>query len=210
MLLRELRPPAILLPSKVAELPEFVEFDGDYLRRLKQGDPETQRHFGEYFGFLLQVKLANGVRSQQMLLEVRQETLLRVLEAVRGDRIDQPGGLGAYVCSTANHVLWEYRRAENRSRREHGEVESDPIDERMETEQVLISQERKRLVEKVLAELPRKDREVLRLVLLEERDKAEVCRKLRVTPDYLRVVLHRARERFRERLDGRRPKAASR
>jgi RNA polymerase sigma-70 factor (ECF subfamily) len=62
----------------------------------------------------------------------------------------------------------------------------------------------------VLAELPRKDREVLRLVLLEERDKAEVCQKLRITPEYLRVLLHRARERFRDRLNGKRPKAADR
>lgn len=194
----------------MTELPEFAEFDGDYLRRLKQGDPETQRHFSEYFGFLLQVKLANGVRSQQMLLDVRQETLLRVLDAVLGDRIDQPGSLGAYVCSTANNVLWEYRRAETRSLREHTEDAPEPIDERMETEQDLISQERKQLVEKVLAELPRKDREVLRLVLLEERDKDEVCRKLGVPPDYLRVVLHRAIERFRDRLNRKRPKTAGR
>jgi len=209
-LLREPRPTAILLPSIVAQLPEFEEFDANYLRRLKQGDPETQRHFGEYFGFLLQLKLANGVHSQQMLLEVRQETMLRVLEAVREDRITQPEGLGAYVCSTANHVLWECRRAETRSRREHGEEESETIDERSGTEQELISQERKLLVERVLAELPRKDREVLRLVLLEERDKAEVCQKLRITPEYLRVLLHRARERFRDRLNGERPKAADR
>jgi RNA polymerase sigma-70 factor (ECF subfamily) len=187
-----------------------AQFDADYLRRLKQGEPGTQRHFSEYFGLLLQVKLTKAVRSWQMLQDVRQETLLRVLEAVRGDRINQPEGFGAFVCATANHVLWEHRRAEDRARRERGEEDPEPIDERIEIERELVSQERKRLVENVLSHLSPKDRKVLRLVLLEERDKTEVCRELGVAPDYLRVVLYRAKRRFRERFSRSRSKAAGR
>lgn len=183
----------------MVELPERANFDADYVRRLRERDPETQRHFSEYFGVLLQIKLANGVRSWQMLLDVRQETLARVLEAVQADGIAQPERLGAFVCSTANHVLWQHRRTEDRYAHLAGKP-PEPIDERMEIERDLISQDRKRLVEAVLAKLSTKDRQVLRMLFLEERDKQEVCEKLGVTPEYLRVLLYRARRRFRKKL----------
>ncbi|MGO9094973.1 MAG: RNA polymerase sigma factor [Bryobacteraceae bacterium] len=193
----------------MAELPEPAQFDAEYLRRLKEGDPETQSHFSDYFGFLLQVKLAKGVRSWQMLLDVRQETLLRVLEAVRAGDIKQPASLGAFVCSTSNHVLWEYRRLDDRGLRELDPGAPEPIDERMEIERDVIDQDRKRVVESVLRQLSATDSRVLRLLLLEDRDKDEVCRELDVTPDYLRVVLHRAKARFRNRIGLRRRKATS-
>lgn len=189
-------------------LPERAQFDATYLRRLREGDREIQRHFSEYFGTLLRVKLANGVRSWQMLLDARQETLARVLEAVRDGGIAHPEKLGAFVCAIANHVVWEYRRAENRYQRE-GDRGPEPIDERMEIERDLISAERKRLVERVLSGLSPKDRQVLRLLFLEECDKNEVCRRLGVTPEYLRVVLHRAKGRFRAKLGRKRREAAN-
>jgi DNA-directed RNA polymerase specialized sigma24 family protein len=52
-------------------------------------------------------------------------------------------------------------------------------------------------VENVLQELPEKDRELLRMFFLEERDKAEICKRFQVSEDYLRVLLYRAKSRFR-------------
>jgi RNA polymerase sigma-70 factor (ECF subfamily) len=37
----------------------------------------------------------------------------------------------------------------------------------------------------------------LRLVFLEEKNKDEICRQLNVGREYLRVLIHRAKERFR-------------
>jgi RNA polymerase sigma-70 factor (ECF subfamily) len=39
----------------------------------------------------------------------------------------------------------------------------------------------------------------LRWLFFEERDKDEICRELNVDRGYLRVLLHRAKVRFRER-----------
>ena len=50
----------------------------------------------------------------------------------------------------------------------------------------------------MIDDLPPKDRELLQSVL-EEREKDEVCRQLGVNRDYLRVLLHRAKNQFRER-----------
>jgi DNA-directed RNA polymerase specialized sigma24 family protein len=50
--------------------------------------------------------------------------------------------------------------------------------------------------------MPSADREILRLTLLEEEDRDEVCRKMGVNRGYLRVLLHRAKQRFKEALTG--------
>ncbi len=179
---------------------QLVRFDAEYLRRLKDGDPETESHFSKYFSAVLRVKLLNGARSWQMLQDVRQETLLRVLLAVRSGGITQPASLGAYVCATSNHVLWEYRRSEQRYSGAPEEV-PEPADDRMELERDLITAERQKLVEGILAELSSKERNALKMLFLEEREKSEVCRSMGISPDYLRVLVHRAKTRFREKLE---------
>ncbi len=178
---------------------QHLRFDAEYLRRLKEGDPETESHFSRYFSTVLRLKLMKGVHSLQMLQDVRQETLLRVLLAVRSDGITQPASLGAFVCATSNYVLWEYRRAERR----YGGASEDlpePSDDRMEIERDLITEERKKLVRAVLKELSPKERNVLRLLFLEDKEKAHVCRQLKISPDYLRVLLYRAKASFRRKL----------
>jgi RNA polymerase sigma-70 factor (ECF subfamily) len=50
----------------------------------------------------------------------------------------------------------------------------------------------------VLEELPAKDRELLRMVFYEDVDRAQICRSFRVDREYLRVLMHRAKTRFRE------------
>ena len=58
---------------------EAASFNWDYVRRLQEGDWETQRHFTWYFGRLLNSKVRSRVRSPHLREEVRQETFLRVL-----------------------------------------------------------------------------------------------------------------------------------
>jgi RNA polymerase sigma-70 factor, ECF subfamily len=62
----------------------------------------------------------------------------------------------------------------------------------------------------VLDDLPAKDRRLLEEVFLEERDKDQVCRDFKVDREYLRVLLFRARKRFRSVLTGERSIAPAR
>jgi RNA polymerase sigma-70 factor (ECF subfamily) len=54
------------------------------------------------------------------------------------------------------------------------------------------------MVRQVLEKLPERDQIILRAVFLEEREKDDVCREIGVTRDYIRVLLHRAKQSFRE------------
>jgi RNA polymerase sigma-70 factor (ECF subfamily) len=50
---------------------------------LKDGDPETERHFTTYFGDLLLIKLRARLRNTQTIEDIRQETFLRVLSTLK-------------------------------------------------------------------------------------------------------------------------------
>ncbi len=170
-------------------------FDSEYVARLKDGDPDTQRHFSAYFNELLLIKLRSRLRSAQLVEDVRQETFVRVLTTLRRDGLEHPERLGAFVNSVCNNVLFETFRASKRT--SAIEDTPEPVDERDHPERYLVTQQRKTDVRKILDGLPAKDRELLRQVFLEERDKDEVCRTFRIDRDYLRVLLYRARTRFR-------------
>jgi RNA polymerase sigma-70 factor (ECF subfamily) len=56
-------------------------------------------------------------------------------------------------------------------------------------------------IQKVIDQLPERDRRVLRAIFFEERDKDEVCRELGITRDNLRLLLHRAKQKFKDLFD---------
>jgi RNA polymerase sigma factor (sigma-70 family) len=176
---------------------DSLRFDDRYVSRLKARDPQTESHFAAYFGDLLQLKLRRSLRSWQLICDVRQETLLRVLQAVRDNGLQHPERLGAFVCAVSNNVMLEHLRSEGRFRQ--GEPQLEPADDRIVLDQELIDGERKRQVEATLLELSEKDRSLLRMLFLEEISREEICRRMGVTPEHLRVVLHRAKARFREK-----------
>jgi RNA polymerase sigma-70 factor, ECF subfamily len=179
------------------------DFDQAYVERLVAGDPETERHFARYFGDLLAIKLRSRLRSPAQVEDARQETFRRVLTTLK-----QRGGLkaaehlGAFVNGVCNNVLFEIYRGGKRS--EPMPEELDPIDEsRPSVESGMIAAQDRVRVQRALAALPQKEKDLLRWVFFEERDKDEVCRELNIDRNYLRVMLHRAKGHFREQFEQR-------
>jgi RNA polymerase sigma-70 factor (ECF subfamily) len=178
---------------------QFIAFDASYLERLQRGDAGTEGHFAAYFGELIRLKLRWRLSSKEAVDDVRQETFVRVLALVRAkDGIRQPERLGALVNSVCNHVLLEYYRSH---RRADVSVDEEPerefVDERISASGLFEVDETERVVRKILGDLPERDRRLLQSVLLEERDKDEVCAELGLSRDYLRVLVHRAKQLFK-------------
>lgn len=175
-------------------------FDQSYVTRLTQGDPDTERHFTTFFGELLLLKLRAKVRTRHAIDDIRQEVFLRVLNTLRRKGgIDHPERFGAFVNSVCNNVLLEFYRSDSRTS-PMPEDGFDPVAPGVNIESELVTAQRKQHVRMILEELPEKDREILRLVFLQGLDKDEVCRKFGVDRDYLRVLLHRAKNKLREGL----------
>ena len=179
------------------------EFDRAYLDRLASGEPETERHFTRYFGDLLSIKLRSRLRSPAQVEDARQETFLRVMKVLRQPGgIQSAGGFGAFVNSVCNNVLFEMYRSYSKTtplEEEAGAALPDPgIDAEMA---VGLDQDRAH-VRAIMETLPQKERQLLHWLFFEEADKDEVCRRLGIDRNYLRVLLHRAKQRFRAEFVG--------
>jgi RNA polymerase sigma-70 factor (ECF subfamily) len=61
----------------------------------------------------------------------------------------------------------------------------------------MLSKSTQKTVREILDKLTERDRQLLKSVFLEERDKDEVCAEFGVDREYLRVLLHRAKLSFK-------------
>ena len=177
---------------------QFQPFDAPYVERLRSGDFRTQEHFVAYFTELIQLKLRARLRTPQAIEDVRQETFARVFATLRSpEGIRQPERLGAFVNSVCNNVLLEHYRASSRDSSLEDEPEQDFPDPVIDVLGAVAARQMEEKVREILEELPERDRRLIREVFLEERDKDEVCRDFGVDRDYLRVLLHRAKQSFK-------------
>jgi len=176
---------------------EFFSFDESYLQRLRGGDFPTEQHFVDYFGQLLRIKLRSRLRSSQTVDDIRQETFVRVLKAVRTGGVRSAEGLGSFVNSICNNVLQEHYRSSARSVSSQDETPLDPPDTSIDLDGMLVTKQTREQVRHTLSMLSEKDRRLLRAIFFEEKDKDEICTDFGVDRDYLRVLLHRAKQSFR-------------
>jgi RNA polymerase sigma-70 factor (ECF subfamily) len=181
---------------------EFESFDEDYVQKLVAGDPDVESHFASYFTKLVRIKTNYRRLPPEDSDDVLQETLLRVIRRLReGGGLAQAAGLGAFVNAVCNNVMREKIRQHVRhpTHPNPGRL-PEPADSRVPVNGNIERRELKALVEEVLGALPDRDQKILRMLFLEERTKPEICKDLGVEADYLRVVLHRAKSRFRQKL----------
>ena len=176
---------------------QLQSFDEAYVERLQAGDFRTQEHFVAYFSELIQLKLRSRLNSPQAIEDVRQETFTRVFAALRDGKLRQPDRLGAFVNSMCNNVLLEHYRSSSRSDSLEDEEQQDFPAPNVDLLGALAAKQMGEKVREILEEMPERDRRLLREVFLEERDKDEVCNDFGVDRDYLRVLLHRAKQSFK-------------
>jgi len=176
---------------------QLQSFDESYVERLREGDFRTQEHFVAYFSELIQLKLRSRLHSPQAIEDVRQETFSRVFAALRSGKLRQPDRLGAFVNSMCNNVLLEHYRSSSRDTSLEDEEEKDFPAPTVDVLGAIAARQIGEKIREILEELPERDRRLLREVFLEERDKDEVCRDFGVDRDYLRVLLHRAKQSFK-------------
>jgi len=188
---------AAILPSTSGEVLELFAFDEAYVGRLREGDPSTEGHFVEYFSKLIQIKLRARFLAAEVVDDLKQETFVRVIRSLRSEGgIREANRLGPFVNSVCNNVLLEYYR----SGLKNVPLDANHLelpDKVLNLENLAILQETQQAVQNLLLQLPDRDQAILRAIFLDELSKDEVCKKFDVGRDYLRVLLHRAKEKFR-------------
>src|SRR6185312_5018755 len=113
--------------------------------------------------------------------DIVQETLTRFVRAGRQSQIrNNAEEFGAFVNGVCRNVILEYRRRVRREPLADAEIF-----------------EMRQAIDLGLAELAERDQTILRSLYLEGREKEDICREWNMTDAQFRVVLFRAKERFR-------------
>jgi len=175
-------------------------FDENYLRALRDRDQEAEDFLIARFFQPVKLKLRARLRSPELVQDACQETFLRVLAYFRsGKSLNNPASLAGFIHTVSHNVAMEMLRAHTRQE-QIPENAPEAADTHLSPELELVTEERKRIVRQVLAELSERDQQLIRRVFFNEEDKDIVCSELHVDRGYLRVLLHRARLRFKSAL----------
>ena len=125
--------------------------------------------------------------------DIVQEALMRFMVAAREEKIQNPAALGAFLNGICRNVVSEYRRRNMRDE-PMPEVVPEPPGKSIPEAELF---ELRQAIAQGMEQLSERDRRVLRAFYLEEKSKDEILKQTGMTDENFRVVLCRAKERFR-------------
>lgn len=181
--------------AEVASWPEWIG----------NGDARTEAELACYFGPKIEFILRRRLRDPVLAADLRQETLITVIQRLRDRGIDEPVKLAAFIYKTAEYQANNHGR---RRQRRNTHADTEQIEDAPSETPLLADQierdELANLVRESMKDLNQpRDRQLLRRFYLGEEDKADLRREYGVTPAHFDRVLYRARQRFGELLERR-------
>lgn len=152
----------------------------------------------------LRALILRRVRDPEVAADILQDAAVTTLEKLRNGEIAHPENVGGYLYRVALNHLRNHRRKDRSglsSSDPLGELpgrDDDPDWDRVGRPQWAAAARR------ILDELPAlRDRELLLRFYLNDEDKAQICRELKLSEEHFNRVIFRARNRFREVLERR-------
>ena len=170
-----------------------TQSDGELAVAVGGGDAAAESSLYEKFSERI-LFLALGERhSREDAEDIRAETFLRVIEALRAGKLRQPESLPSFIVGIALNVMRELRR-QRAGTEELGEYEAAGGDS---PEDALLDREAARAVEEMAARLKPRERQFLRMYYYEELPKEEIARALGIREARVRLIKSRALKSFR-------------
>ena len=133
------------------------------------------------------------LRSRADAEDVRAETFLRVVKAIRNQQVRSPEMLGSFILGTARHVIMEAIRSPHRaaSERDVPDIASPEPDPELD-------EDVRQAIESTILRLKPKEREFLRWYYYDNLTKEEIARRSGIDAERVRLVKHRCLKSFRE------------
>jgi len=179
---------------------------GELSRRIREGDVSAESELIRQFEPGLRVLLRRRTGGDLGLLQdLVQETLLIVIQRLRGAGIDDPQKLAAFAEQTArNLAIASLRKAE----RQKTDVDSEATERNPDPSRTVDGNaedvEAAMAVRALLRELPQsRDRLMLKRFYLDDHDKELICQDMQLSEAAFNQALSRARKRFRQILEER-------
>jgi RNA polymerase sigma-70 factor (ECF subfamily) len=179
---------------------------GELSRRIREGDVSAESELIRQFEPGLRVLLRRRTGGDRGLLQdLVQETLLVVIQRLRGAGLDDPQKLAAFAAQTARNLAIASLRKTERQRTDiDSEVTDRNPDPARGVEAQVADVEAALAVRALLRELPQpQDRLILKRFYLDDHDKEIICKEMDLSEAAFNQALSRARRRFRQILEER-------
>jgi len=171
----------------------------DLVSRIRAGDQEAETELVERYKRGVRIIIRRETGDAAIADDLYQDTFCLLLEKIRRGEVREPEKLSGFVRSVAiNLAIGHFRRAGREIVTGTEEIASLPHPTPNQLEG-LLRKEKIELVRQVLKEMPnQRDIQVLFRFYIAEEEKEKICADLGLTSSQFNLVLHRARERYRE------------
>lgn len=183
-------------PERITGLNVLAPTDIDLVLNIQNGHIESEAALYDKYSARVYYLALRESGSPHDAEDVRAETFLRVLQAIRGDQLRSAASLPGFILGVTRNVLHELY-----SRRSHTGEAVAAEDEGLAApshEGSFLDLEVQLAVRKTIERLKPRDRAVLQLCFFEELPTEEIARRVDIAPERVRLVKSRALKRFRE------------
>ena len=170
--------------------------DSDLVSSVEQGDKLGESALYEKYSDRLYFLALSELHSREDAEDVRAETFIRVLLALRQGKLRKPDSLSSFIVGIALNVIRESKRHKfGTESLADNELE---VAQAASPEELFLDQEVSSSIAEAAKQMKPREREFLRLYYYEELPKEEIARILGIKEERLRLIKSRALQRFRE------------
>jgi RNA polymerase sigma-70 factor, ECF subfamily len=203
----EIYRPEISAPGILTEGPEAAPdaapeaYAGwvELVERIKSGESGSMEELYQLFSKGIRFYLCRQLGPQELDDKVH-DTFVVVVQAIRRGELREPERLMGFVRTIVRRQVAAHIDKVVHSRREQVDFDSTirVADPRDNPEESAIFRQRAELIQKVLGELPKRDREILTRFYLNEQGQDQICTEMSLTETQFRLLKSRAKARFGE------------
>jgi RNA polymerase sigma factor (sigma-70 family) len=170
--------------------------DIELVANIQNGQSEAEGALYEKYSAKVYYLALRDSKSSYDAEDVRAETFLRLIQAIRRNQIRSADALPAFILGVTRNVLHELYARRNQA----GDV-VEPSPEHLSSpshERMLLDHEVRIAVQKTIDRLKPRERAVLRMHFYEELPTNEIAARTAIAPERVRLVKSRALKHFRE------------
>jgi RNA polymerase sigma-70 factor (ECF subfamily) len=171
--------------------------DIQLVAEIQKGATQAEAALYEKYSAKVYYLALKHSRSAQDAEDVQSETFLRVLQAIRGNRIRSAPALPAFVLGTTRNVLREL--FSRRHQAGNNATDLGSLDLAVPPhEELFLDSEVRQAIQQTIVRLKPRERDLLRMHFYEELSPEEIAKRSGIARERVRLVKSRALQHFRE------------
>jgi RNA polymerase sigma-70 factor (ECF subfamily) len=176
--------------------PASTMLDTDLVANVREGDSKAEAALYEKYSARIYFLALSELHSKEDAEDVRAETFLRVIQALRQDKLRSATSLPSFIVGIALNVIREHSRTKYKTDQLDGTETNIAAEHSLEL--AFLDTETSEAIKEAAAKLKPRERDFLRLYYYEELPKEEIARVLGIKEERLRLIKSRTLKSFRK------------